>query len=300
LLHSLRQILTHGSITVIAVAIAFSLPPAARYILFEWWPRAEAEPNLLLASEIALASALVLLFNLAKIAWDGRHVAGTARLAALVHARPARHGWFVRSRERALIRRLPAARDAFIMTLTGYDLLVDTRSLLRGVLESAYEVRVMLVNPIGEGLRRRVESLPPDVTLLTFHQEIEASIAGLAELRKRGKRVTLKFYDHEPFWKVVVLGEHVWVQHCHAGFSVREQPEYVFALRQHNPREGFFVPFYTHFLNQWNAHHHPEYDFDSNELVYRDASGNETKRMPLGVPVNGALAPAEAQDRRAA
>ena len=242
----------------------------------------------------------MLLFNLAKVAWDGRHVAHTARVAALVHARPARCSWFVRSRERALIQRLPAARDAFVMTLTGYDLLVDTDSLLRGVLESAYEVRVMLVNPIGAGLRRRVESLPPDVTLLTFHQEIEASIASLAELRKRGKRVTLKFYDHEPFWKVVVLGEHVWVQHCHAGFSVREQPEYVFSLRHNNPREGFFVPFYTHFLNQWNEHVHPEYDFDSNELVYRDASGNETNRMPLGVPVNGALAPAEAQGRRAA
>ncbi len=292
---SLRQILTHGAITIVAVAIALSLPPAARYILYEWWPRAEAEPNLLLASEIALAAALVLLFNLAKIAWDGRHVAGMARLAALVHARPARSGWFARARERSLVRRLPAARDAFVMTLTGYDIFVDQGSLLRGVLESAYEVRVMLVNPIGEGLRRRVESLPADVTLLSFRSEIEASIASLAELRKRGKRVTLKFYDHEPYWKVVVLGEHVWVQHCHVGFSVREQPEYVFALRHHDPREGFFVPFYMHFLDRWNENDHPEYDFDSNELVYRDASGNETARTPLGVPVNGALPPAQTE-----
>lgn len=250
------------------------------------------EPNLLLATEIALASALVLLFNLAKLAWGGRHIAATARLASLVYGRTAKHGWLARWRERALVGRLPAARDAFLLTLTGYDTLVDKRSLLRGLLETAYEVRVMLVNPVGEGLRRRVESLPPEVTLRSFHSEIEASIAYLAELRKLGKKVTLKFYDHEPFWKVIVLGDHVWVQHCHAGFSVREQPEFVFALRHRSPRDGLFVPFYVYFLNQWNENGHPEYDFDSNELVYRDAGGNETVRAPLGVPVNGVLPPA--------
>ena len=35
---------------------------------------------------------------------------------------------------------------------------------------------------------------------------------------------------------------------------------------------------------------HPEYDFDSNELVYRDTSGNELRREPLGVPINSTAA----------
>jgi hypothetical protein len=109
-------------------------------------------------------------------------------------------------------------------------------------LQTAYEIRAMLVNPVGKGLRQRVDSLPSDITLLSFHKEIEASIAYLAELRKRGKNVALKFYDHPPFWKVAVLGDYAWVQHCHAGFSVREQPEYVFAAAC-NPREGL-RPFY--------------------------------------------------------
>lgn len=288
LMVSFLLILTHGVITLLAVLIAFSLPPMAQYILYQWWPKVETDPNLLLATEIALASILVLLFNGAQFAWNNRKWVRTAKLAALVYARPA--GNARRWRERALVKRLPAARDAFVLTLTGYDTFIDKRSLLREVLEKAYEIRVMLLNPLGEGLRRRVEALPSDITALSYHGEIEASITYLADLRKRGKTVTLKFYDHEPFWKVIVLGEHVWVQHCHSGVEVKQQPEYVFALEHRNPRGGLFVPFYMHVLNQWGERHHPEYDFDSGELVYRDAAGKETRRAPLGLAINGTLA----------
>ena len=45
------------------------------------------------------------------------------------------------------------------------------------------------------------------------------------------------------------------------------------------------------FLNQWNDARHPEYDFDTNELVYRDVSGKEVQRAALGGPINGAQAP---------
>jgi len=287
----LRQILSHGTITVLAVAIAFSLPGIANYILNEWWPEVQNNANLLLATEVGLASVLALLFNLAKIAWDHRRRVLTARLASLVYARNAGAGWWSRRRERALVSQLPAARDAFVLTLTGYDTFVADDSLLRGVIEKAYEIRVMLVNPIGKALRERADSLPPEITVLTLHTEIEAVVAYLSGLRKFGKKVTLKFYDEEPFWKLIVLGDYVWVQHCHSGFAVKEQPEFVFALQQREPRHGLFVPFYMVFLNQWNDARHPEYDFDTNELVYRDASGKETGRAVLGVPINGSTAP---------
>ena len=47
------------------------------------------------------------------------------------------------------------------------------------------------------------------------------------------------------------------------------------------------MPFYVHALERWNEPDHPEYDFDRNELVHRDASGNEIARAPFGVPING-------------
>src|SRR6266568_4676960 len=297
----LRQILTHGVITMLAVAIAFSLPGIANYILNEWWPEVQNNANLLLATEVGLASVLALLFNLAKIAWDHRQRVLTARLASLVYARNSGSVWWSRRRERALVRQLPAARDAFVLTLTGYDTFVAHDSLLRGVIEKAYEIRVMLVNPVGKALRERADSVPPESTVLTLHTEIEATIGYLSGLRKFGKKVNLKFYDEEPFWKLIVLGAYVWVQHCHSGFAVREQPEFVFALQHREPRHGLFVPFYMVFLNRWNDARHPEYDFDTNELVYRDASGKETGREVLSVPSDGtAMSPPAFQGPAAA
>ncbi len=101
------------------------------------------------------------------------------------------------------MKQLPAARDAFVLTLTGYDTFVADDSLLRGVIEKAYEIRVMLVNPVGKALRERADSLPPDITVLTLRTEIEATIGYLSGMRKYGKMVKLKFYDEEPFWKLI-------------------------------------------------------------------------------------------------
>src|SRR5438034_9713370 len=98
----IRQILIHGAITLLAIVIAFSLPPAARYILYVWWPRVETDTSLLLVTELGLASALVLLFNLGKVAWDNRNNVAIARLAARVYARNARSDWPSRVRAREL------------------------------------------------------------------------------------------------------------------------------------------------------------------------------------------------------
>src|SRR5260221_4691097 len=89
----LRHFLSHGVITLLAVAIAFSLPGTANYILNEWWPHVERNPSLLLATEIALASVLALLFNLAKIAWDHRQGVRIPRLASPMHSPNAGAGW---------------------------------------------------------------------------------------------------------------------------------------------------------------------------------------------------------------
>src|SRR3989442_8779516 len=229
----IRQILIHGAITLLAIVIAFSLPPAARYILYVWWPRVETDTSLLLVTEIGLVSAVVLRYNLGRVAWNNRNKVAMARLTSLVYARDARNDWLSRLRERALAKRLPAARDACVLTLTGHGTFVDERSPVREVLRSAYEIRVMLVNPAGEGVRRRVESLPQEVTVLSFQDEIEASIADLAELRKLGKKVTLKVYYEDPCWKVFSLVGHVWVQHSHHCREDDDFPQRLVGLELH-------------------------------------------------------------------
>jgi hypothetical protein len=273
----LRQIALHVVITLLALGIAFSLPVVAQYILFQWWPLVASDTHLLLSLEISLAASLVVIFNLWRAAAENRRKSRIADTAALVHARHGA-GWLSRRRERRLIRNVRAARDAFIMTLTGYDTIADAKSPMRELLQSAYEIRVMLLNPAARGAEKRVSSLPEEVTQQSYAEEVEASIAQLTALRILGKKVTLKFYDHEPFWKVVVLGDHLWVQYCHSGVEVKDQPEYVFVLNRDNPRQGLFVPFYIHFLEHWNDARHPRFDFDTRELVYCDERGREIRR----------------------
>jgi len=286
---SLRQISLHVVITLLAVGIAFALPVAAQYILYQWWPMVAADANLLLASEISLAASLVLFFNMWRVAAENRLKGKVADTASLVYARH-RASWLTRWRERSLIRKLPAARDAYILTLTGHGTFGDEKSPLRESLQSAYEIRVMLLNPSARAAEKRVSSLPEEITQQSYAEEVEASIAYLTMLRTLGKMVTLKFYEHEPFWKVVVLGDYLWVQYCHSGFEVKDQPEYVFALNPDNPRLGLFVPFYVHFLEQWSDARHPHYDFENRELVYSDERGREVRRARFaigkaGVPV---------------
>lgn len=280
-LASVRLVLLHMCIAILAITIAFSLPMAAHYILYQWWPKVAQDANLLMATEIGLAAALVLLFNISHIAWENRQKVRIADLAALVYARQ-QNNWLARWRERRLVKRLPAARDAFIFTLTGFDTFADETSLLRDPLKAAYEIRVMLLNPSARSAEARVNSLPQEITLHAFSREVRTSIDFLASLRTMGKKVTLKFYDQQPFWKVVVLGDHVWVQYCHSGVEVKHEAEYVFALNRDNPRQGFFVPFYMYFLEQWGDLRHPEYDFDTGQLVYRDRLGKELKRVGFG------------------
>ena len=154
--------------------------------------------------------------------------------------------------------------------------------MLQQPLEHSYEIRVMLMNPNGEGAVKRVNSLSdPESLLKTYRQEIETSIAYLKKLSAAGKKISLKLYDDPPFWKLVVTGEYVWVQYCHDGYEVKNQPEYVFALQKDYPTRGFFAPFYTYFLDQWNDSRHPEYNLETDELVYRNSEGNEIKRVPF-------------------
>jgi hypothetical protein len=41
---------------------------------------------------------------------------------------------------------------------------------------------------------------------------------------------------------------------------------------------GLYNPFYQYFLNRWNDPDIPEYDLDTDELVYRDRTGTEVRR----------------------
>ncbi|MGE5027653.1 MAG: hypothetical protein ACM3JK_04200, partial [Betaproteobacteria bacterium] len=148
----------HVVITLLAVGIAFSLPVVAKYILFYWWPKVEDNSQLLMITEISFATALVLLFNISKIAWDGRRSMRMNKIASLVYAREGR-GWMSRWKERHMRRKIAHVRDVYVMSITGYDTFSSEHSELQKTLELAYEIRVMLANPYGRGAASRAQSL---------------------------------------------------------------------------------------------------------------------------------------------
>jgi len=86
-----------------------------------------------------------------------------------------------------------------------------------------------------------------------------------------------------------VLGDHVWVQYCHSGCEVRNEPEYIFAHNRTHPRAGS-LPVLHALPRAVDDPRNPEYDFDTGHLVQRDAEGREVGREPFG----GGPQPAEA------
>jgi hypothetical protein len=168
------------------------------------------------------------------------------------------------------------------MTVTGYDTFAHEDSQFRRVLDNAQEAKVMLINPMSDGARMRADSLSDERDYYgRLLDEIHESIAYLKELRRAGKKIMLKFYDQRPFWKLVIIGEYVWVQYCHDGFEVNAVPEYVFALHSSSPERGLYTPFNILFTEKWSETPTLDYDFDTDELVQRDAQGNELGRAVL-------------------
>ncbi len=277
---SLHGVVMHIVITMLAIGVALSIPDAARYVLFEWWPRIESNPQLLLATEMGFAALLVLLGNGLAFAWEQRRMAAAAQIASLVHADNNRASGT--RRPASWPAATPAPRDVCILTVTGRHTFGPENAWLRRTLDEAYEIRLLLLNPFSAGAVQRVKSFHDAHDAHTrYLAETTESLAYLRELHARGKVVQLKFYETAPFWKLVIVGDHAWVQYCHDGCEVKEQPEFTFALLKERPTWGLFAPFCMTFLRQWNDPLVPEYAFETAELVYRDAGGNETKRVPF-------------------
>jgi hypothetical protein len=273
------RVLFHALVVALSAGIAFSLPSAVSFIARDfwlYWSLIEREKIYLISVEIVLAIGLMLLFSYVGRSWRDRKIAKTARSAGLVHFFPIR-GLLAQRRIRKLKNRQGLARGVMFISSTGFRTFVDPRGDLHGVLQNCREAKIMLLNPHSEGARVRAKSiLDPDVTPENFSEQIRKSIDFLKGLKAVQKNIKLKLYEDAPFLKLAILGDYVWLKHYHPVFDVRRMPEYVFRHDQ-NPG-GLYTPFYQYFLTRWENPDIPEYDLDTDDLVYRDATGRELKR----------------------
>ena len=272
-------IISHIVIVSFSAALALSLPLAVRFVSKEfllYWSRIGNDKIFFLSVEIILTVCFIFLFAHIRKSWKDRKLSNMARAAGMVFVTPAR-GFFAKRRIRKLKESQGIARDVMVISSTGFRTFVDPNGELHQVIQNCREAKIMLLDPSSEGATLRAKGIPdPDVTPETFEEQIRRSIDFLKILKGGQKNVKLKLYPDPPFLKMTILGDFIWLQHYQPGLDVQRMPRYVF---RHDPNIGsLYFPFYQYFFGKWNNPTIPEYDLETDELIYRDTAGNEVRR----------------------
>lgn len=278
-------LLSHLVIVSFSAALALSLPMAIRFVAKEfllYWSRIGNDKIFFLSVEIILTVCFIFLFAHIRKTWKDRKLSNMARAAGMVLVTPAR-GFFAKRKIRKLKESQGIARDVMVISSTGFRTFVDPNGELHQVIQNCREARIMLLDPGSEGAILRAKGIPdPEVTPETFGEQIRRSIDFLKTLKGGQKNVKLKLYPDPPFLKMTILGDFIWLQHYQPGLDVQRMPRYVF---RHDPNIGsLYFPFYQYFFGKWNNPAIPEYDLETDELVYRDTAGNEVRRGKMVGP----------------
>lgn len=265
----------HGVVVVLSAGIAWSLPNIARQFL-TFWSRVEHEQVLLLTIEVGVALCLIAVSGYLWQAFQDRRQAVMARGAGLVSFFPS-HDPAADRAIRQLKQEQSLGRTVLAIGVTGHGTVIDDKAEMHALLETCLEAKLILLNPFSEEAVRRAQSLSHlDVTPARFRDELVETIALIRRLRAAGKVIRLKLYSDRPHVRMIILGDYLWLQHYHTGLDIRWMPEYVF---QHKvDHHGLYTLFYQYFTKRWENLDIPEYDFQTDELVYRDRSGNELRR----------------------
>lgn len=276
--------LYHIVIVALSAAIALMLPAGAQHFL-SFWSRVEGNKLSLIAVEMTVTVMLIVLLSYVHRSVRDRTLAAAAAGAGLVSFFPRR----AREAQRH-IKRLKeeqgTGRTIMVIGSSGYSTFVDQVGDLSSVLDKCLGAKILLVNPCSLEARARIEALcHPEYTLARFHDEVRQSIVLLKRLRAMGKAVKLKLYADSPLVKLVILGDYLWLQHYHADLDIQTMPEYV--LRHNRKDHGLFTLYAHYFQQRWSDAAIPEYDLETDELVYRTRSGAEVRREPFELDLVG-------------
>jgi len=279
LLRDIAGSVYHIVIVALSAGIALLLPAgAARFLSF--WSRIEQDKLSLIMVEMTVAVLLILCLNYLRRSVRDHALASAATGAGLVSYFP-RRAKGAQQRIKQLKEEHGAGRTIMVIGSSGYSTLVDQVGDLSSVLDKSLGAKILLVNPYNHDASTRIHALAhPEHTLATFREEVRQSIALLKRLRAMGKAIDLKLYSDPPLVKMVILGDYLWLQHYHSALDVQTMPEYVL---RHNPKDHGFYTLYAHYFSQrWENPEIPEYDFETDALVYRTKLGHEIRREPYG------------------
>jgi hypothetical protein len=275
-------VLYHIFVVALSAGMALSLPVAAGFLSQDfsaYWSVIQNDRVVLIALEVAVAILLIASINYLHRSIKDRKTAEMAEDAGLTLFFLPR-GSFAQRRIKRLKRRHGLARNIMIIGSTGYRTFVQPHGDLHAVLENCLEAKIMLLNPYSDAARARAKAiLGPDITLESFQEQVGKCIEFLKQLRAAQKSIQLKLYADPPHFKLTILSDYIWLQHYHPSRDVHAMPEYVF---QHTRDDhGLYAMFYQYFIKRWESPEIPEYDFETDELVYRESNGNIVRRERL-------------------
>ncbi|MGH7770963.1 MAG: hypothetical protein ACREQA_01855 [Candidatus Binatia bacterium] len=272
-------IVYHIVVVALSAGIALSLPSIVSVLagnLLAYWSLIENEKIFLIFVEITVAILLIFFFNFVGRSWKDRKIAKMARAAGISYVSPGKRALAGR-KVKKLKEKQGIARDVLVIGSTGFRTFVDPEGDLHKVVKNCREAKIMLLDPHSEGAGTRAKAiLHPDVSLESFREQILKTIDFLKGLKRAQKNVKLKLYQDTPFLKLAVMGDHIWMQHYHAGLDVATMQEFMFEHNQ-NPA-SLFTPFYQYFLAKWESPDIPEYDLETDMLIYRDKTGDVVRR----------------------
>ena len=273
------RVLYHVVVVALSAGVALLLPSLFSLLaenLLAYWSFVANEKFFVTSVEILAATLLILCFDALQRIWRDRRLSRMASAAGIVYFTSSRR-FLSKRRFRRLREQQAFGKDIMLIGSTGFRSFVRPEGEFHNVLRHAREARIMLLNPFGHGAQMRAKAiLDPGVTPDTLKDQVWESIAFLKALRATQKSVRLKLYPDAPFLKLAILGDHLWLQHYHAGLDVQHMPECM--LRYDQTPRGLYTLFYDHFRRRWNDPNIPEYDLETDELVYRDGSDNAVKR----------------------
>lgn len=280
LFHDAAGSLYHIVVVALSAGIALLLPAGAKQFLAFWF-RVEQNKLALIAVEMTVAVLLILGLSYLHRSIRDRALAAVASGAGLVSFFPRRTRRAQR-RIKELKEEQGTGRTIMVMGSSGYGTLVDQVGDLSSVLDKCLGAKIFLVNPFSSEAAARIEAVGhPEYRLATFREEVRQSIELLKRLKAMGKAIKLKLYSDPPLVKMVILGDYLWLQHYHTDLDVQTMPEYVL---QHNRKDHGFYTLYAHYFEQrWASAEIPEYDLETDELVYRTKAGGEIRRERYGI-----------------
>jgi len=273
------HILYHVIVLVLSAAIALSIPDLFNILaekLLSFWAYIENEKMFLISLEICTATGLIILINSVRHWWQARKLAELAMTAGMVPAVPLKRKLHRKTADPSKTV-YGSAGDIMIIGSTGLRTFANPAGELYDVVRNCRKARIMLLNPVGEGAVVRAKSIPDsEITPETIKDQITETIRFLKELKAGQKNIRLKLYPGIPLLKLAILGDHAFLRHYHVGFNVRKMPEFVF--KSEGVHGGLYLPLYRYFLSLWNDPGIPEYDLETDELVFRDKAGREKQR----------------------